>query len=200
MNLRVQSEKEPDLIAAILAGDAQLYHHLIRPYERTIYIMALSCMNNKKDAEEVAQETFISAFRNLRAFRGDSKFSAWLISIAVNEAKNRLRRKAAIHIPAPDEPQNEEMPSSPKLLHDWQALPSDVVEREEIRTLLQQAVEMLPDICRQVFLLRDVEELNVNETGQILNIHASLVKVSLHRARMMLQRFLAPELKTINSA
>jgi RNA polymerase sigma-70 factor, ECF subfamily len=200
MNSSVQSGKELELIAAILAGDTQIYHQLIRPYERCVYRMSLSYMKNETDAEDVTQETFIRAFRNLSAFRGESKFSTWLIGIALNEARNRLRRQALIQFVSLDALQDEEMPVSPALLHDWRELPSEIVEREEIRKLLQQAVASLPAIYQKVFLLRDVEEFNVSETAQILNISISLVKVRLHRARMMLQRRLAPKLKAINGA
>lgn len=162
--------------------------------------MSFFCLKNEEDAEDVAQETFIKAFRNLGTFRGDSKFSTWIISIALNEARSRLRRQATIRIVSLDELQGEEMPASPALLRDWRELPSDVVEREEIRKLLQQAVEMLPDIYQQVFLLRDVEELNLRDTAQILDISASLVKVRSHRVRIMLQRLLAPKLTGISSA
>ena len=89
---------ESELIAAILAGDTELYHQLIRPHERRVYVMALSCLRNKEDAEDVAQETFVRAMRNLGSFRGDSKFSTWLISIALNEARNRLRRQSTARI------------------------------------------------------------------------------------------------------
>jgi RNA polymerase sigma-70 factor (ECF subfamily) len=87
---------------------------------------------------------------------------------------------------------------SPALLRDWREIPSETVERQEVKQLLQQAVEALPHIYRQVFLLRDVEELNSNETAQALNISVPSVKVRLHRARMMLQKQLTPHLKTIN--
>lgn len=198
--LSVESVKESKLIAAIVAGDTQLYHQLIRPYERSVYFMSLSYMKNEKDAEDVAQEAFMRAFRNLGAFREDSKFSTWLIKIALNEARKRLRRRATTRIVSFDEPQNEKMSVSPALLRDWRELPSDAVEREEIRRLLRQAVEKLPNIYRRVFLLRDVEELNVNDTAQVLNISSSLVNVRLHRARMMLQRLLAPKLKVTHRA
>ena len=199
MNRTVQSGNESELISAILAGDAQLYHQLIRPYERSIYVMSLSYMKNEKDAEDVAQETFIKAFRDLCTFRGHLKFKAWLISIAINEVRNRLWRQSATQIVSLDKSQGEEMPVLPALLRDWKDLPSDVVECEEARRLLRQAVEMLPSIEQQVFLLRDAEELSANDTAQILDINTSQVKVSLHRARMMLQRFLAPKLKVTNS-
>lgn len=195
MNDSTESGNESALIAAILAGDTELYHQLIRPHERRVYLMALSCMKNNEDAEDVAQETFIRALRNLGAFRGDSKFGTWLVSIALNEARNRLRRQATVRIVPFDESRGEETPVSPALLRDWRELPSEVVEREETRKLLEHAVKMLPDIYRQVFLLRAVEELNVNDTARLLDINTSLVKVRLHRARMMLQRMLVPQLK-----
>ena len=200
MKFSVESGKESELIADILAGDIQLYHELIRPYERSVYSMSLSYMKNEEDAADVAQETFIKAFRNLWAFRGDSRFSTWLVSIALNEARSRLRRRTTVRIVSFDEPRGEETSVSPALLRDWRELPSEVVEREEIRKLLQWAIEMLPNVYRQVFLLRDVEELTISDTAKIMNISASLVKVRLHRARRKLRRLLAPKLKRISTA
>lgn len=197
MNSVVQSGKESELIAAILAGDNQLYHQLIRPHERSVYMMSLSCLKNEEDAADVTQETFIRAFQNLRAFRGDSKFSTWLISIALNQARSRLRRKATIRIVSLDALRGEEASLSPACLRDWRALPSEVVEREQIRKLFQWAVETLPNTYRQVFVLRAIEEHNINDTAKILEISTSLVKVRLHRARMMLRRILEPKLKAI---
>ena len=199
MNCRSQSEEESELIAAILAGETQLFHQLIRPYERSVYCISFACVKNEDDAADVAQEAFIKAFRNLWTFRGDSRFSTWLISIALNEARNRLRRQAAIRIVPLDEPLGQEMPVPPVCVRDWRELPSEVVERDEIRKLLQQAVATLPGIYKQVFLLRDVEGHNINDTAQILSISSSLVKVTLHRARITLQRFLAPKLKAITA-
>lgn len=191
---------EAEIIAAILAGETQCYHELIRPHERSVYMMALSFMKNEADAEDVAQEAFIKAFRNLSTFRGDAKFSTWLISITLNEARNRLRRQSVVRMQSLDEPPDENGTISPALLRDWREIPSETLEREEVRTLIKKAVESLPEIYRQVFLLRDVEELDVSETAQTLSISISNVKVRLHRARMMLQKELAPQLKTINRA
>ena len=186
------------MIAAILAGETQVYHELIRPYERSVYMMALSYMKNEADAEDVAQEAFVRAFRHLASFRAEAKFSTWLISITLNEARSRLRRQSVVRMESIDEPPDKEKGISPALLCDWREIPSETVEREEVRQLIQQAVETLPDIYREVFLLRDVEELNINETAEALNISIPSVKVRLHRARMMLQKQLAPQLKTIN--
>ncbi len=196
MEPRAQSRAEAELIAAILAGDTQRYHELIRPHERSVYMMALSYMKNEADAEDVAQEAFIKAFRSLSTFRAEAKFSTWLISITLNEARSRLRRQATLRMESLDEP-DKDGTISPALLRDWREIPSEAVEREEVRKLLQQAVATLPDIYREVFLLRDVEELNINETALALNISIPSVKVRLHRARMMLQKQLTPQLKTV---
>jgi RNA polymerase sigma-70 factor, ECF subfamily len=84
------------MIAAVLAGEIQVYHELIRPYERSVYVMAFSYMKNREDAEDVAQEAFVRAFRKLASFRAESKFSTWLISITINEARTRLRRRTLV--------------------------------------------------------------------------------------------------------
>ena len=196
--LQVSNRTESETIAAVIAGEIQLYHELIRPYERSVYVMALSYMKNEADAEDVAQEAFIRAFRKLESFRAESKFSTWLISITINEARTRLRRQALVRMEPLDQLPDEDKSISPALLRDWREIPSEAVEREEVRNLIQLAVERLPDIYRQVFLLRDVEELTISETAEALNISIPSVKVRLHRARMMLQKQLAPQLRTVN--
>jgi RNA polymerase sigma-70 factor (ECF subfamily) len=186
------------MIAAILAGDIQLYHELIHPYERSVYVMALSYMRNEADAEDVAQEAIVRAFRKLSSFRAESKFSTWLISITINEARTRLRRQVLVRMESLDQLPDEDKGLSPALLRDWRAIPSEAVERDEVRKLIQLAVDQLPDIYREVFLLRDVEELTINEAAEVLHISIPSVKIRLHRARMMLQKQLASQLKTVN--
>jgi RNA polymerase sigma-70 factor, ECF subfamily len=185
---------EPRMIASILAGDTQLFHELIRPYERRVYAMALSFLHNEADAEDTAQEAFLKAFRNLAGFRGDAKFGTWLVSITLNEARSRIRRRDAIKMESLDEP-DEEGQTSPALLRDWKEIPSEALERKEVRSLLHKAITALPVIYREVFQLRDIEQLSVNEAAEALGITTSSVKVRLHRARMMLQKNLAPQLK-----
>src|SRR5260370_36356504 len=100
MEPHVQARAEAEMIAAILAGDTQLYHELIRPHERSVYMMALSYMKNEADAEDVAQEAFLKAFHHLATFRAEAKFSTWLLGIALNEARSRLRRAGGWHMDA----------------------------------------------------------------------------------------------------
>ena len=95
------------MIAAILGGETQVFHDLIRPHERSVYLMALSYMKNEADAEDVAQEAFVRAFRNLASFRAESKFSTWLISITLNEARTRLRRKMLVPMDSLDTPRTK---------------------------------------------------------------------------------------------
>lgn len=193
-----QPSDERAIIAAIVGGESQLFHDLIRPYERSVYVMALSFLHNEADAEDVAQEAFLKAFRNLKSFRGESKFGTWLISITLNEARSRLRRRKLLPTESLDEPANEEGHISPALLRDWKEIPSEALERQEVRLMLREAVATLPTIYRETFVLRDMEEMSVAQTAKILEVTPVTVKVRLHRARIMLQKTLAPQLKQIN--
>jgi RNA polymerase sigma-70 factor (ECF subfamily) len=189
---------EAQIIASILAGNTHEFHDLIRPHERSVYIMALSLLHNEADAEDAAQEAFLKAFRNLAHFRGEAKFSTWLVSITLNEARSRLRSRKNVKIESLDEPPEGQGQISPALLRDWREIPSEALERQEVRHLLHQAITDLPLIYREVFLLRDVEELSVNESAEALGITVASVKVRLHRARIMLQKKLVPQLKRVS--
>jgi RNA polymerase sigma-70 factor (ECF subfamily) len=198
MKAPAEPRDEAQMIASILAGDTQLYHQLIRPYERSVYMMALSYMKNEADAEDVAQEAFLKAFHHLTTFRAEAKFSTWLIGIALNEARSRLRREATLRMESIDDTPDEAGHTSPVILRDWREVPSEALERKEVRQMLQEAITNLPTIYREVFVLRDVEELNNVETAAALSITVGNVKVRLHRARLMLQKQLAPALRNMN--
>jgi RNA polymerase sigma-70 factor (ECF subfamily) len=198
MTASTEPRDEAQMIASILAGDTQLYHQLIRPYERSVYMMALSYMKNEADAEDVAQEAFLKAFHHLATFRAEAKFSTWLIGIALNEARSRLRHEGSLHMESIDDTSDEAGRASPAILRDWREVPSEALERKEVRQMLQQAITNLPAIYREVFVLRDVEELNNVETAAALSITVGNVKVRLHRARLMLQKQLAPLLRNMN--
>jgi RNA polymerase sigma-70 factor, ECF subfamily len=188
---------ETVLIARILGGEKDLFHDLIRPYERMVYLTVFSIVKNEAEAEDGAQETVISAFRHLGSFRAEAKFSTWLTTIAINEGRKRLRKgKAAAEQSIQEEQETHEGDYTPAPLTDWREIPLETLERKEVRGALRAAVGELPDIYRQVFMLRDLEELSVQETAEALGINAGAVKVRLHRARIMLQKRLVPFLKT----
>jgi RNA polymerase sigma-70 factor (ECF subfamily) len=188
---------EAGLIARILAGEKELFHELIRPYERMVYLTLLGILKNEADAEDAAQEAVISSYRYLSSFRGHAKFSTWLTTIAINEGRKRLRKaKTAAEESIEEEVEGQEGDFTPAPLTDWREVPLEALERKELREALRAAVAELPDIYRHVFILRDLEELNIEETSQAMGISVGVVKVRLHRARIMLQKRLVPYLKT----
>jgi RNA polymerase sigma-70 factor (ECF subfamily) len=133
----------------------------------------------------------------LGKFRGAAKFSTWLASIALNEGRQKLRKAKRAREDSLDEPvQGEDEEITPAPLTDWREIPLEALERKELREALRMAVAELPGIYREIFTLRDLDELNVAQTAEALGINQNMVKVRLHRARIMLQKRLAPFLKT----
>jgi RNA polymerase sigma-70 factor, ECF subfamily len=196
--MQPKNTKEAELIARIVAGEKELFHELIRPYERMVYLTVLSILKNETEAEDAAQEAVINAYRHLGSFRAEAKFSTWLTTIAINEGRKRLRRAKGVTFESIDEQEEEKGGDfTPAQLTDWREIPLEALERKELREALRRAVAELPDNYRQVFTLRDLEELNIEETAQALGLNIGVVKVRLHRARVMLQKRLVPFLKTL---
>jgi RNA polymerase sigma-70 factor (ECF subfamily) len=189
-------EFDADCIRRILAGEKQLFHDLIRPCERSIYFLLFSLLRNEAEAEDAAQETVIKAYRNLHLFRGDSQFRTWVLSIARNEGLGKLRKAQSRRedsLDALTEDQSGDF--TPAVLTSWREVPAETLERKELSAVLRKAIEGLPEIYRNVVLLRDIEEMNGKEAAVVLGISEGAVKVRLHRARALLQRDLAPKLK-----
>lgn len=183
---------EAALIQRVRDGESDLFYELIRPYERRVYSAALAILRNPADAEDVAQEAMLKALRHIRQFRAEARFSTWLIQIAVNEAR-MYRRKAHAELmePIADKP-DEEGNYRPRDFADWREIPSESLERKEIREKLGEALASLGEIYREVFVLRDMQHLSIEETAQALGITTASVKTRLLRARLMLRDLLAP--------
>jgi RNA polymerase sigma-70 factor (ECF subfamily) len=182
------------LLNRIRAGEKKLFHDLIRPYERSVYLTAYSVLRNEADAEEVAQEAMLKAFAHLGDLRQDVTFKAWLLQIAINEARMR-RRKDHQHLYEPLQEEAGESSESefmPREFADWREIPSESLDRKEVKRAVDQALNALPEIYREVFLLRDVQHLGVAETAQALGISVPSVKTRLHRARLQMREQLAP--------
>lgn len=194
MPSQAEERDEAAMIEEVLGGQTETFHELIRPYERSVYLMALSLLKNEAEAEDAAQEAFIKAYRNLSRFRSDSRFSTWLIAIVLNEARAKLRRKMPALTDSIDDT-SEDSPL-PTQLTDWREIASESLERQEVRSLIRRALLTLPLAYREVFVLRELEERNVQETADTLGITIASVKMRLHRARIMLQKQLAPQLKS----
>ena len=156
-----------------------------------MYNLALRLMNDPHEAEEVLQETFVSAFRALGRFEGRSQLSTWLYRIAYNASMMRLRKRR-VPTESLDEPRaTEEGGLMPRELVDWTAVPDQVVLGKELRSALNTALMALPESLRSVFVLRDIEGLSTAETAATLGLTETNAKVRLHRARLALRERLA---------
>jgi RNA polymerase sigma-70 factor (ECF subfamily) len=195
LSARLQSvpDTELALIARICAGEKELFYELIRPYERAVYIAAHSILQNEADAEDVAQEAALKALANLKSFRQESKFSTWLIQITINEARMRLRKeRRALYDSIDEGGTNDEGDYIPMDFADWREIPSEELQRKELRQALQKALASLKPIYREVFVLRDIEKLSITDTAKALNITEASVKTRLLRARFQMRDALAP--------
>lgn len=189
---KVDDHAEAALIQRIREGEHELFYRLVRPYEGRVYAATYAILHNQADAEDVAQEAMLKAFKNLRQFREEARFSTWLIQIAVNEARMRRRREHPDVIePLADLP-DEDGTYTPRDFADWREIPSETLERKEVREKLLEALASLGEKYREVFILRDVEQLSIEETAKALGVSIASVKTRLLRARLMLRDLLAP--------
>jgi RNA polymerase sigma-70 factor (ECF subfamily) len=191
------SSSEEDLIERVKAGNTELFLELVKPYERGVYLLAYSVLKNEADAEDTAQETILKAFKNLHQLSYAGKFKAWLLQIAMNEARMRRRKDRAHLYESIDEGFEEEETGEimPRELADWRDSPAELLERKEVREQLNRALYELPDKYREIFLLRDVQLLDEGEAAEVLGISKAAAKARLHRARLQLRERLAPIFK-----
>ncbi len=160
-----------------------------------IYFAARSVLHNDADAEEAAQEAVLKAFAHIRSFRRESKFRTWLIQITINEARMKLRKDHRHLYDALDDPKtDEEGDYWPLDFADWREIPSETLEREELRGALNRALDSLSPMYREVLICRDIQQLSIAETAQVLGISESNVKTRLMRARLRMRDALAPGL------
>ena len=187
------SSKETQLIKRVCGGEPQAFEELVRPYERLVYATAISILRNPQDAEEVSQEAVFKAFIHLSSFRGESKFSTWLVQITFNEARMKLRKDRQHLFESIDTKQQDaEGDYWPKDFADWRPIPLEVLETEEARHALESAINSLSPRYRDVVVLRDVENLSIKEAALILGVPEGSVKTRLHRGRLILRDLLSP--------
>jgi RNA polymerase sigma-70 factor (ECF subfamily) len=187
--------KEAELIKRVCEGDPAAFEELVRPYERLIYVTAISVLRNQADAEEVAQEAVLKAFSKLASFRAECRFSTWLVQITYNEARMKIRKDHRhLYESLDEQKQDPDGDYWPKDFADWRPIPSEIFERNEARQVLENAINSLGPTYRDVVVLRDVQNLSITDTATVLGIPKSSVKTRLHRARLMLRDALAPGL------
>jgi RNA polymerase sigma-70 factor (ECF subfamily) len=187
------NQHEQALIRRVQSGDTDAFYELVRPHERAVFLSALSLVKNDADAEEVAQEAVLKAFKGLARFRQEAKFSTWLIQIAINEAKMKLRKDRRHLYESLEEGQlTDDGDYMPRDFADWREIPSEALEQKELRAVLVKALDSLPEKYRTVLILRDVQHLSITETAQALGLSEANVKTRLCRARLQMRDALAP--------
>jgi RNA polymerase sigma-70 factor, ECF subfamily len=181
------------LVDRVLAGDRRAFEPLVRRHERRVFRVTLAILGNVEDAEEAMQDTFLKALRHLEQFRKDARFSTWLTRIAVNAAiEKRKSRKNFVPL---SESEDAEQQFAPGHYEPWKSNPEQVYSKQEVHRLVEQAIQALPEIYREAFVLRDVEGLSAEEAADALGLTVPALKSRLLRGRLMMRERLAAVLE-----
>src|SRR5580698_4229677 len=178
---------ETILVAQSREGDTAAFGELVRRYEGKIFRLAQHVTQNREDAEDVLQETFMKAYEHLDQFQGNSKFYTWIVRIAVNQALMKLRRRKTDKSVSLDETIDTGEDTVAREIAAWDENPEQRYSREEVNQILSSAVDSLAPPYRAVFVLRDIEELSTEETAEALDLSVPAVKSRLLRARLQLR-------------
>ena len=176
--------EEQKLIEKAQKGDKAALAELVKEYEQTVYNFAFKICRNQERAEHTMQETFLSMVKSIEQFSGKSKLSTWLYTVVSNHCLMLARSNKKYGYTSLDDDDNL---IDEKNVSDWNVTPDKVTENNELKNVLDEAIEKLPHDYRVVFLLRDVEGLSTAETGKIVNLSVPAVKSRLHRARAFLR-------------
>ena len=192
---------DADLAVSACAGSGEAFESIVRRHNRLLFRTARGIVSDDADAQDVVQETYLRAFTSLQTFRGESALGTWLARIAINVALTLQRKKGrVVHLHETEEDVENESQEEPMYPYtSTSETPDATAERGEIRKLLQDSIEKLPVIYRSVFILRAVEDLNVEETAFCLSVRADVVKTRFLRARSMLRERLADQVE-LNAA
>jgi len=178
---------ESILVGQSRDGDTRAFGELVRRYEGKIFRLAQHVTQNREDAEDVLQETFLKAYEHLDQFKGDSKFYTWIVRIAVNQALMKLRRRKTDKSVSLDESIDTGEDTITREIAAWDEDPEQRFSREELGEILDSAIQSLAPPYRSVFLLRDVDDLSTEETAEALGLSVPAVKSRLLRARLQLR-------------
>ena len=178
---------DEEVVARVLAGETGMFEVVMRRHNQRLYSVARAILRNDGEAEDVMQDAYVRAYEHLNQFAGRAKFSTWLTRIAVHEALARQRRGNRYQELEPmSEREGDPMDRFASLTPN----PEQQASNSEIRRLLEEAVDNLPDSYRTVFMLRDIEEMSTTDAADVLEITEENVKVRLHRARALLRKSL----------
>ena len=184
--VQIDSE-ELDLVTRARAGDTGAFSTLLRRYDGKIFRLAMNITQNREDAEDVLQEAFLKAYEHLDQFQGNSKFYTWIVRIAVNQALMKLRKRKSDRAVSLDEQIDTGEDTVVREIAAWDPDPEERYSRDELREILNGAIQELTPIYRTVFTLRDVDGLSTEETAEALDLSVPAVKSRLLRARLQLR-------------
>ena len=182
-----EAETDEQLVRKSQNDDERAFGELVSRYESKVYSLALKMLRNPEDAEDVLQDTFLRAYRGIKSFKGNSTFSTWIYRITANSALMRLRKRQLPTVSIDDADERE----APINIADWAPGPVEQMLNQETQAAMTEAIEALPPEFRQVFVLRDIEELSNAEVAEILDLSVAAVKSRLHRARLKVRNRLA---------
>jgi RNA polymerase sigma-70 factor (ECF subfamily) len=196
---QINSEtSDPELVQRARAGELDAFEALTTRYEQRVYSLALRMLRQEQDAEDVTQQTFLSALENLKGFRGEASFATWLFRIATHAALKVIRKRKGLEMvsleAATEASEQDDFVPHPEFIADWRQSPEQLVHQNEIQRLLDEALGRLDEKHRLVFLLRDVEGLSIRETAEALGLSEANTKVRLLRARLQLREQLTQTL------
>ena len=175
---------DEEVVTRVLAGQSALFEVLMRRHNERLYRAARAILRDEPEAEDVMQQAYVNAYLHLRQFDGRSKFSTWLTRIAVHEALSRARRRGRYMTMDPESPFPTEFPPP----HDPKPDPERLAIARELGSLMEAAIDRLPDGAREVFVLRQVEGMSTDEVAEALGVSEAVVKTRLSRARGVLRR------------
>ena len=176
------------------AQDARAFEEIMRKHNRMLFRTARAILRDDAEAEDALQEAYVQAYNSMHTFRADSKLSTWLARIVANEALMRLRKEKRRAEIVPIQPTATVQEIEQISDSDMDKAPDAAAERRQMRRLLEQQIDELPDTYRTVFMLRAVEELSVEETAAVLDLPAATVRTRFFRARSMLREMLAQKI------
>lgn len=184
------------LVRRILAGDRDSFQHLMRLHNTALFRAARAIVRDDTDAEDVLQEAYIAVFRHLTDYRGESRLATWLTRIVINQALGRLRSRRRDNVVEllDDRPRGAPAPLEQAMDEDADGSPEAGAIRSELRSLLERKIDALPLAFRTAFILREVQEMTIEETAKCLAIPEATVRTRVFRARALLRASLAEEL------
>ena len=195
INRREQNREEDEfddskIIERILGGEVNEFAILVKKYQKGIYNYALRMLGHEEEARDLAQDIFVAAYKGLRGFRGESKFSTWLFRIAINQTKNRIKYLRRRHFFDDEQYTSEakEVPDAFATLSGSEDNPEEAFLKKDFSSLIMKGLMELPPDARQIIILRDIEDFSYEELSQIMELNLGTVKSRLHRARHALRK------------